>query len=757
MTTMPKQQYTFCFYTVSIFLLFITILMAGSVWAETGYEALLQSMKARQSQLEEYMKAPAACLGERLDGLLEINYNCPDKIKRLAEAENLDRQALHKLMAADLGISAEDVGKQQAQRNQKLYLPGVLREVRLSATETTWWEGLPPDPRKTAVSRVLTLRYASIHKQPDASSAVVRDNVQQYEAFGVIDKAQGNTGAIWYKVTEEYVPKVKPSGWSPKVLGWIAGKDAIPWRQALVMRFTNAYQRDPSFFFREPESLLELIKRDTKQRASQLQNIRSQFESGKNKPDGPIAMEPGVGLGQEHIIMYPVLDFYSRESGKGLRIDGRFARLLKVAARTRAGEQGSGGPNTVPIDILFVMDTTHSMKPYIKMVLEATEKFAGMSDDSELRFGFIGYQDKHPDFDYKVKEFTDKTQPAHDFVRTLGGVKARSVSVKGDDIPESVFEGLNAAIESAQWRENAVKIIFLVGDAPGREESFNVSGLRDKAFTRNISIFAFHIQNSKVSKRYDKQSKNQYSKLSSTFEGSYGNSRETAHFLPIDASSVDFGKLVADRFQEARKSFKVISDVARSGKTELPKADSGSLSELIFQQAMLLMPDDSLPDEEIRGWVCDKVLINPGREALAPMILLNEAELDELEQRVRELKEIGEASLRGEGGTTLDFFDLVSMNTRFTMVDPTAVNFRDTFSVPLGIDKLPYESDIMATTREEFHNPDRVQDFVRAMSNKLHHYEDLRRQRGDKNIWKKLSTGAGERDRVVGVELNQLP
>ncbi len=468
-------------------------------------------------------------------------------------------------------------------------------------------------------------------------------------------------------------------------------------------------------------------------------------------------MEPGVGLGQESIIMYPVLDFYSRESGRGLRIDGRFARLLKVAARTRAGEQGIGGPNTIPIDILFVMDTTNSMKPYIKMVLEATEKFAGMSDDSELRFGFIGYQDKHQDFDYRVKEFTDKTQPAHDFVRTLGGVKARSVSVKGDDIPESVFEGLNAAIEGAQWREDAVKIIFLVGDAPGREEAFNVSSLRDKAFTRNISIFAFHIHNSKVSKRYDKRSKKQYSKLSSTFEGSYGNSRETAHFLPIDASSVDFGKLVEDRFQEARKSFKVISDVARSGKTELPKADSGSLSELIFQQAMLLMPDDSLPDEEIRGWVCDKVLINPGREALAPMILLNEAELDELEQRVRELKDIGEKALRGEGGTTLDFFDLVSMNTRFTMVDPTAVNFRDTFSVPLGIDKLPYESDIMATTREEFHNPDRVQGFVRAMSNKLRHYEDLRRQRGDKNIWKKLSTGASERDRVVGVELNQLP
>ncbi len=754
---MSKQQCTFCLYTVSISLFLVTIFMAGSVWAEAGYEALFQSMKARQSQLEDYLTDPAACIGERLDGLLEINYNCPDEAKRLAEAENLDRQALHKLMAADLGISAEEVGKQRTQRNQNRYIPGILREVGLSATETTWWEGLPPDPRKTAISRVLTLRYASIHKLPDASSAVVRDNIQQYEAFGVIDKAEEDTGDIWYKVTEDYIPKVKPSGWSPKVLGWIAEKDAIPWRQALVMRFTNAYQRDPSFFFREPAPLLELIGQNPKQRASQLQNVRLQFESSKNRPTGAIAMEPSVGLGQERIIMYPVLDFYSRESRETLRIDGRFARLLEVAARTRAGDAGSDGPNAIPIDILFVMDTTHSMKPYLKMVLEVVEEFAGMSDDSELRFGFIGYQDKHPDFDYRVREFTDKTQPASDFVHTLGRVQARSVPVKKDDIPESVFEGINAAMESTQWREGAVKIVFLVGDAPGREEAFNVSGIRDRAFTRNISIFAFYIQNSKASGRYHQQSKDQYRQLSSTFEGAYGTSRETVHLLSIDASSTDFRKLVSDSFREARKSFKVISDAARSGGTELPAADSGSLSELIFQQAMLLMPDDSLPDEEIRGWVCDKVLINPGREALAPMILLTEAELDELEQRVRELKEIGEAALRGEGGTTLDFFDLVSMNTRFTMVDPTAVNFRDTFAVPLGIDKLPYESDIMATTREEFHNPDRVQGFVRAMSNKLHHYEDLRRQRGDTNIWKKLSMGASERDRVVGVELNQLP
>ena len=82
---------------------------------------------------------------------------------------------------------------------------------------------------------------------------------------------------------------------------------------------------------------------------------------------------------------------------------------------------------------------------------------------------------------------------------------------------------------------------------------------------------------------------------------------------------------------------------------------------------------------------------------------------------------------------------------------------RRLYWIPLGIDQLPYESDIMAATRSEFQNMDRVQDFVRNMSNKLAIYEDLKRRRGDPTVWKKLSTGAQERDRVVAVELNQLP
>ena len=749
-----KQERIFGLRTAAV-LLFFSLLTAGQAWSEQGYNALLATMQARQPQLDDILKSPDHCLGERLDGLLEINANCTAEARTLAEQENRDRQAIHSLMSAGLGISPTEIGEERAKRYADRYVEGVLREVQISALESTWWDGYPPDPRKTAVSRILTLRYAHLHEQPDADSPVVRDNVQQYEAFGVVGSTEDSTGERWYQVTDEYVPKNKPQGWLSNPIGWVAEKEIIPWRRAVVMRFTNPLHREPSLFFRAPEPVIDLMEKSQVGREEDLQNIREDLENGRESQSDVIAMEPQVGAGQEQMIMYPVLDFYASGDRNDLRIDGKFARLLEVAARTRTGES-EGGNGSVAIDIVFVMDTTNSMKPYLENVLAATEEFAKAHTDDALRFGFIGYQDDNQQFSYTTKEFTTQTVPADEFVRTLAQVKAREYPVKGDDIPEAVFEGVDAALESGQWRENAIKILFLVGDAPGKEKLLNTTILRDKASVRQIRVFAFHLKNSAISKNWDNESRKQYTQLSSFLEGTGGSGQAQNYLRTVDAGAVQFRQIISEQFLEAQEALDNIRTVSSKG-NELPATSSGSLNELIFQQAALLLADKSLPEGEIRGWVCDKVLTNPDREALAPMILLTETELEELDARVRELKDIGEKALRGDGGTTLDFFDLVSKNTRFTMVDPKAVNFRDAFSVPLGISDLPYKSDIMAASRDDFESPDRVQDFVRAMENKLRHYEDLRRKRGDSDVWKKLSAGAGDRDRVVGVELNQLP
>ena len=250
--------------SILVLVILFTLAFAVPAQAKDQYQELYESMKERQDRLEEALLHPGSCLGERLDGFLEINFDCSDEVKGLAEDENRDRQALYQFMAEDIGLTIEEVGQQKALKYLKGYPKGMLREVKLPSGETTWWNGFPPPPG--LVSRVLTLRYAKIMKNPAGSSAVVRDNLQQYEAFGVVDQTKDASGQIWYKVTEEYVPKVKPENWDPQILGWIAEKDAIPWRRALVMRFTNAYGRDPSVFFKKPESILDFINEESRRK-----------------------------------------------------------------------------------------------------------------------------------------------------------------------------------------------------------------------------------------------------------------------------------------------------------------------------------------------------------------------------------------------------------------------------------------------------------------------------------------------------------
>jgi hypothetical protein len=593
---------------------------------------------------------------------------------------------------------------------------------------------------------------AKLNVKPEIPSKIARDNVQQYEAFGVLGSRKDSNGERWYQVTEEYVPKIKPPNWSAHPIGWISEKQIIPWRWAVVMRFTNPYNRldEPTLFFATPEPLRRLMQKTDEVRKREMEALQEQVQNEQGGASGVMAVEPPIGERQEQMIMYPVLDFNKLPFGDYQRN----ALLLKVAGLTR--NSASENRNTsVAIDIIFVMDTTYHMQPYLEKLLLATEQFARQHADDGLRFGFIGYQDKDPQFSYTTREFTSHTLPASDFVHVLEQVRARKSPVSGDDIPEAVFEGINTALDSQQWREEAIKIIFLVGDAPGREEELNAKILRDKARVRNVRLLAFHLKNSFISKNWDNVSRKQYAELSSYSDEIHGTTQENSYLISIDGGPEQFHQIISENFLEIQGYIEGINSLNQSD--GLPDSTDGSLSELIFQQATLMSADNSLPDGEFIGWVCDKVLTDPDRMALIPMILLTENELRELTARVRELKEVGEKALRGEGGTTLDFFDLVAKNTRLTIVDPRAVDFRDAFSIPLGISELPYHSDIMTKERGDFENPARVQDFISRMQNKLLHYEDLMRKRGDSKVWKKLSANARDRDRVVGVELYQLP
>lgn len=763
-TTYPERRSSSIWLT-AICVAFGLAMLASTSSLAQSYDDLASAMKSRQAALAPYLLGSNRCLGERQDGFLEVNTNCPAEAVTLAEAENLDRRELYALMAQQLGMMPDDVGAERANREAERYKRGVLRQI-LVADQLTWWDGVPPRPGAVDASRILAQRYAVVHASADSTSPVVRDNLQQYEVYSVLDSTVDAQGVTWYQISESYVPKIKPPGWSPDPLGWIAGDQVIPWRRAVVMEFTTPYKRDPALFFADQQPLIDLANLPIIARETRLDSIRDAVQAGQGLKDDVLAVEPTFASDMPQAVLYPVLDFYPAAEDRDFMIDQRFARLLEIAAQASADAGGdpSAPEGGLALDIMFVMDTTQSMGPYLADVLAATESFVrSASADSAIRYGFLGYRDKHAGFEYAVKDYTPSLQTADEFLQTLREIKAETAST-GDDIPEAAFDGLNQALDATQWRPGAIKAIWFVGDAPGREEDVSIRTLRDKISTRNMAVYAFHIENSKVSASFDRQAQEQYKELASLYQGSYGSSAQTAYFQRVDAATdTSFRNLVRDAFIQGKQSLDEARACSNTGQNIeqcrqqgiLSQVDEGSFADLIFRQASLLIADRTMPETNIQAWVSDKVLTNPALGTLKPMILLNETELEELAERVRELKDVGETALRGEGGTTMDFWELVTQNSRWTMVDPTAVQFRDVFAAPLGINDLPYESDIMATTRYDFQNPAEVQNFVRSMELKLQHYEDLRRQRGNPMVWKRLNQGSD--DRVVALELNQLP
>jgi len=124
------------------------------------------------------------------------------------------------------------------------------------------------------------------------------------------------------------------------------------------------------------------------------------------------------------------------------------------------------------IDIIFCMDTTGSMHNYIKKSIEAVKKI--VNDTSNLPnkkprsilFGFVAYKD-HPPQD---KSYITKVQPLTDATNVLDFIRNLTASGGGDG-PEAVLDGLFDSINKTNLRENSLKYIFHIGDAPphGRE------------------------------------------------------------------------------------------------------------------------------------------------------------------------------------------------------------------------------------------------------------------------------------------------
>lgn len=117
------------------------------------------------------------------------------------------------------------------------------------------------------------------------------------------------------------------------------------------------------------------------------------------------------------------------------------------------------------IDVVFVLDTTGSMGGLIEgakaKIWSIANQMISAKPTPRLRIGLVGYRDRGDDYVTKRFDLSDDIDAIYGH---LQGFQAGG----GNDTPESVNQALHEAVHQMSWSpgRDALKIIFLVGDAP---------------------------------------------------------------------------------------------------------------------------------------------------------------------------------------------------------------------------------------------------------------------------------------------------
>ena len=134
------------------------------------------------------------------------------------------------------------------------------------------------------------------------------------------------------------------------------------------------------------------------------------------------------------------------------------------------------------VDIVFLVDTTASMNCYLKGIKRVMRKIIWdiekclsqfiIDEIDVLKVGLVTYKD-HDDENklYLTNIDIDLTDNLKEVINKIIELKCSG----GRDEPEAVLDGLNEAVNNVSWREESVKFIYHILDAPCHGKKYNNS------------------------------------------------------------------------------------------------------------------------------------------------------------------------------------------------------------------------------------------------------------------------------------------
>lgn len=549
--------------------------------------------------------------------------------------------------------------------------------------------------------------------------------------------------------------------------GWIEETASVPWHHNIVGAFTNRGDDRPrQLMFESNEGLSEVL------------NHQAMLDVAKRYREAAVGGAPEEGSDvltiepetfkdiTNDFYLMPVLQF--REIRHPM--NRRRSLVMELASVTEENTPGATGPVDLRTGVVFVIDTTMSMQPFIHDTLQAVRKIvdsiaAGEAGDS-VSFGLIGFRDNpdnRPGTEYRTKIYAPLVYGAAPdaFLDSLSNMKAMTTSTWGFE--EDSISGLRRAINDMEWQvvgehDFAGRLIILITDAgpkasddPNAGSDMNSEALRQLASENDVGIATIHIKSS--AGRFNHElAEAEYRRLSR-----FMHTPEEMYF-PVDASGAPFQQGIQ------RVVTAIVNGVADEQRIDYQQAGEESEDSLggvgpAMRLAYLGRRGGEAPPSFLRGWTTDRGLEQPNLFAVEPRVLVTRNQMATMVEVMRQIVDISrETELQGEESS---FFDSLRGIVTQMSGDPAravAEDF-DTLAIAIGefLTLLPYidQSPVMGLTEREWLNsPAKRREIVLNLEAKLELYQDYY---NTEQFWTALYDGAPEGEQVFAMPFSALP
>ena len=209
--------------------------------------------------------------------------------------------------------------------------------------------------------------------------------------------------------------------------------------------------------------------------------VRQQLKT-KGQAPGIVAQEPELFVDMaKNFYLLPILGGEEVMTEQNMRV-----RVLNVASvsaadavdSAKAGQdQSTAHERTKQIKefssaVVFVIDSTISMDPYIERTREAVRKIYAKVEAEKLgdkvKFGLVAFRSSTkavPALEYVSKIYADpnKVKDGADFMAKVAELKQAKVSSSAFD--EDAYAGVMDAVNSIDWRPYGARYVVLITDA----------------------------------------------------------------------------------------------------------------------------------------------------------------------------------------------------------------------------------------------------------------------------------------------------